>query len=170
MLCFSPSSRSPLCVLFRCWPVMGNLYGARGQFRWLQQCGFEEWAARVNIVHSLNDFSTRRCEEMVFFIGYFPETCLRGEELEKVFSLLLAASCSCYLLKSLRYPCTCTCVSVSVKTCMYNLVSYPFAASFRVCPVSKNIPRVFVFIYCEQFEQNSPFRSFLVQATAVLSL
>lgn len=33
--------------------------------------------------------------------------------------------------------------------------------------MSKDIPTVFVFIYCAQFEQNSPFT---VQATALLSL
>lgn len=37
----------PPCVFFRCWSVMGNLYGARGQFRWLQQSLFEGCAASV---------------------------------------------------------------------------------------------------------------------------
>lgn len=36
--------------------------------------------------------------------------------------------------------------------------------------MSTSIPRVFVFVYCAQFEQKSPFRPFIVEATALLSL
>jgi len=61
---------SPLCVFFRCWPVMGNLYGARGQFKLLQQCGLEKRGARVNIVNNastLNEFQHEEmCEDGVF--------------------------------------------------------------------------------------------------------
>lgn len=55
----STSPSSPPCVFFRCWPVMGNLYGARGQFKLLQQCGLEKRAGWVNIVNnscSLHEF------------------------------------------------------------------------------------------------------------------
>lgn len=41
---FSPSSS--LCVFFRSCPVMGNLYGAGGQFKLEQPCGFEKLADR----------------------------------------------------------------------------------------------------------------------------
>lgn len=93
-----------------------------------------------------------------------------GRGVQGSFPLLPAAWGLCCLLKPFSYPCTCTCPLVSVKARMYNLVNYPNAAVFRICPMSKNIPRVFVFVYCAQFEQNSAFRPFLVQATALLSL
>lgn len=55
----APLPSSPPCVFFRCWPVMGNLYAARGQFKLLQQCGLEKRAGRVNTVNNgrtLNEF------------------------------------------------------------------------------------------------------------------
>lgn len=57
LLLLLPSS--PLCVFFRCWFVMGNLYSARGQFKLLHQCGSEEradWVNTVNNASTLNEF------------------------------------------------------------------------------------------------------------------
>lgn len=114
------SSRSPLCVFFRCWSVMGNLYGARGQFRWLQRCLFEEWAASVNTVKNASTLQMISARGDVwgwyFSSAVFPRcVCdVGGGRTLGSFPLLLAVWGLCCLPTPFSYPCSCTCVCLWV--------------------------------------------------------
>lgn len=66
------------CVFFKCWPVMGNLYGARGQFRWLQQCLFEACAASMN--HSKSTPPLLKRFQCIFHQLLGDHVCLQASE------------------------------------------------------------------------------------------
>lgn len=91
---------------------MGNLYGARGQFKLLQQCGFEKRAARVNIVNNastLNEFQQEEfCGDGVFHQLFSQTICdvQRGAQFSS-----LAFAVHVVFRKSSCNPCTSTCVS-----------------------------------------------------------